>query len=166
MTSSWFFLSTLNYDARSNAHQIYKSVYLLFCEFTLHVPGFNHTHHQEYSKLEEGSCTGTMTSTGGCSYSFVCSWWWVWWKPETRRVVFLIHTELRCTVNHTSKYFQFSGLSTMPRQLPVTERLYSADVRLKLLVLRTKWSSECEERRACTVFRISYDEHHWQKLLH
>ena len=24
MTSSWFFLSTLNYDARSTTHQIYK----------------------------------------------------------------------------------------------------------------------------------------------
>ena len=25
-----------------------------------------------------GSCTKHTTSTGGCSYSFVCSWWWVW----------------------------------------------------------------------------------------
>jgi len=36
--------------------------------------------------LEGGSCTKNMTSTGGCSYSFVCSWWWVWLKPETCRV--------------------------------------------------------------------------------
>jgi len=28
--------------------------------------------------LEEGSCTKNMTSTGGCSYSFVYSWWWAW----------------------------------------------------------------------------------------
>ena len=28
MTSSWFFLSTLNYDARSTTHQIYLTVYL------------------------------------------------------------------------------------------------------------------------------------------
>jgi hypothetical protein len=27
MTSSWFFLSTLNYDARSTTHQIYKQSY-------------------------------------------------------------------------------------------------------------------------------------------
>ena len=27
-----------------------------------------------------------MTSTGGCSYSFVYSWWWVWLTPETCRV--------------------------------------------------------------------------------
>ena len=27
MTSSWFYLSTLNYDARSTTHQFYKSVY-------------------------------------------------------------------------------------------------------------------------------------------
>ena len=28
-----------------------KAVYLLFCKFTLHVSGVNHTHHQEYIKL-------------------------------------------------------------------------------------------------------------------
>ena len=27
MTSSWFFLSTLNYDARSTTHQILKLLY-------------------------------------------------------------------------------------------------------------------------------------------
>ena len=36
--------------------------------------------------LEGGSCTKNMTSTGGCSYSFVYSWWWVWLTPETCRV--------------------------------------------------------------------------------
>jgi len=25
----------------------YKAVYLLFCKFTLHVSGVNHTHHQK-----------------------------------------------------------------------------------------------------------------------
>ena len=29
--------------------------------------------------LERGSCI----STGGCSYSFVYSWWWLWLTPET-----------------------------------------------------------------------------------
>jgi len=29
----------------------HKAVYLLFCKFTLHVPGVNHTYHQEYTKL-------------------------------------------------------------------------------------------------------------------
>jgi len=28
--------------------------------------------------LEGGSCTKNMTSTGGCSYSVVYSWWWVY----------------------------------------------------------------------------------------
>ena len=71
----------------------HKAVYLLFCKFTLHVSGVNHTRHQEYTKLttasgtvklhpsnvakfvtlEEGSCTKNMTSTRGCSYSFVYS---------------------------------------------------------------------------------------------
>jgi len=32
--------------------------------------------------LEGGSCT----STGGCSYSFVYSWWWVWLTSEICRV--------------------------------------------------------------------------------
>jgi len=30
----------------------HKAVYLLFCKFTLHVSGVNHTHHQEYTKLK------------------------------------------------------------------------------------------------------------------
>ena len=28
----------------------HKAVYLLFCKFTLHVLGVNHTHHQDYTK--------------------------------------------------------------------------------------------------------------------
>jgi len=76
----------------------HKAVYILFCKFTLHVSGVNHTHHQEYIKpqlqspvlviffvqlppsnmanlatLEGGSCTKNMTSTRGYSYSFMCS---------------------------------------------------------------------------------------------
>jgi len=27
----------------------HKAVYLLFCKFTVHVSGVNHTHHQEYT---------------------------------------------------------------------------------------------------------------------
>jgi len=37
--------------------------------------------------LEGGSCTKNMTSTGDCSYSFVCSWWWVCLTPETCRMI-------------------------------------------------------------------------------
>ena len=37
--------------------------------------------------LEGGRCTKNMTSTRGCSYSFVCSWWWVWLTPETCRII-------------------------------------------------------------------------------
>jgi len=33
----------------------HKAVYLLFCKFTLHVSGANHTHHQEYTKLTTAS---------------------------------------------------------------------------------------------------------------
>jgi len=28
-----------------------------------------------------------MTCTRSCSYSFMYSWWWVRWTPETRRVI-------------------------------------------------------------------------------
>jgi len=47
-----------------------------------------HPKHVEWSlaTLDGGSCTKNMTSTGGCSYSFVYSWWWVWLTPETCRV--------------------------------------------------------------------------------
>jgi len=30
----------------------HKAVYLLFCKFTLRVSDVNHTHHQEYTKLQ------------------------------------------------------------------------------------------------------------------
>ena len=29
----------------------HKADYLLFCKFTLHVSGVNHTNHQDYTKL-------------------------------------------------------------------------------------------------------------------
>jgi len=29
----------------------HKAIYLLFCKFTVHVSGVNHTHHQEYTNL-------------------------------------------------------------------------------------------------------------------
>ena len=38
-----------------------------------------------WATLERGSCTKNMTSTGGCSYSFVYCWWWVAW-PRWREV--------------------------------------------------------------------------------
>jgi len=37
--------------------------------------------------LEEGCCSDTMTCTRGCSYSFMYSWWWVLWTPETCRAI-------------------------------------------------------------------------------
>ena len=37
--------------------------------------------------LEEGCCSDTTTCTRGWSYSFMYSWWWVRWTPETCRVV-------------------------------------------------------------------------------
>jgi len=40
----------------------------------------------QLATLEEGCCSGTMTCTRGCSYSFVYSWWWVQRTPETCRV--------------------------------------------------------------------------------
>ena len=60
----------------------HKAVYLLFCKFTLHVSGFNHTHHQEHIKLQmqpwprwreivavpEAVVTVLCTSDDGCGW--------------------------------------------------------------------------------------------------
>ena len=46
--------------------------------------------------LQGGSCTKNMTSTEGCSYSFVYSGWWVWLTPETCRVNLQIINRLLC----------------------------------------------------------------------
>jgi len=76
----------------------HKAVYLLFCKFTLHVSAVNHTHHQEYKNCNynlwywsyffaelpptnvanwprwlEVAVQRSMTSTGGCSNSFMYS---------------------------------------------------------------------------------------------
>jgi len=37
--------------------------------------------------LEEGFCSDTMTCTRSCSYSFMYTWWWVRWTPETCRAI-------------------------------------------------------------------------------
>jgi len=51
----------------------HKAVYLLFCRFSLQVSGVNQRGQPSLVSLEGGSCTKNMTSTGGCSYSFVYS---------------------------------------------------------------------------------------------
>jgi len=81
----------------------HKAVYLLFCKFTLHVSGVKHTHLRSTQNCNyslryrsyflcsylppkwprEVAAQKNMTSNGGCSYSFVYSWWWVWLTPET-----------------------------------------------------------------------------------
>ena len=55
--------------------------YNLFCAAASHQRG-----QASLATLEGGSCTKNMTSTGGCSYIFVYSWWWVWLTPETCKV--------------------------------------------------------------------------------
>jgi len=55
--------------------------------------------------LERGSCTKNMTSTGGCSYSFVYSWW-VRLTPETCRM-----KNKRPTWCHLLFYFTFYVLN-------------------------------------------------------
>ena len=39
-----------------------------------------------WPRLREVAAQHSITSTEGCSYSFVYSWWWVWLTPETCRV--------------------------------------------------------------------------------
>jgi hypothetical protein len=43
--ASLIFINNVQRDAT------HKAVYLLFCKFTLHISGTNHTHHQECKKL-------------------------------------------------------------------------------------------------------------------
>ena len=40
----------------------HKAVYLLFCKFTVHVSGVNHTHHQEKHK-NVTTASGTVAAT-------------------------------------------------------------------------------------------------------
>jgi len=45
----------------------HKAVYLLFCKFTLHVSGVNHTHHQEYTTASgtgHNFCAATSLQRG------------------------------------------------------------------------------------------------------
>jgi len=44
----------------------HKAVYLLFCKFTLHVSGVDHTHHQEYTKI--------VTTASGIGHIFCAAW--------------------------------------------------------------------------------------------
>ena len=37
--------------------------------------------------FEEACSPDSMICTRGCSYSFIYSWWWVRWTPETCRVI-------------------------------------------------------------------------------
>ena len=37
--------------------------------------------------FEEACFPDSMICTRGCNYSFMYSWWWVWWTPETCRVI-------------------------------------------------------------------------------
>jgi len=50
--------------------QFWRKVCLLFCKFTLHVSGVNHTHHQEYTKLYLQPPVHVATLEGG-SYTKV-----------------------------------------------------------------------------------------------
>jgi len=96
----WFRVSLIyinNCPTRCNTKQsIYYSASSLYMFRVSTTPNIRSTQNCNYSlghvgqvaldQLEGGSCTKNMTSTGGCSYSFVYSWWWVWLKPETCRV--------------------------------------------------------------------------------
>ena len=58
---------------------------LYHCRVTLHVSGAFHTHHQEYIKLYLQP-VHLYTCTGGCRYSLMYFWLWVWKAPEICRV--------------------------------------------------------------------------------
>ena len=52
--------------------------------------GTGHIFCAAWPRWREVAAQKNMTSTGGCSYSFVYSWWWVWLTPE--------HVEWTCRI--------------------------------------------------------------------
>ena len=133
----------------------HKAVYLLFCKFTLHVSGVSHTHHRStqncnYSlrycaatSLQRGqlggSCTKNMTSTGGCSYSFVYSWWRVWLTPETCRVN-LQNNRLLCVASRWTivNIQQFTAFCRNFHKLPLGSAVSTSSTLIRQCVLRVK----------------------------
>ena len=51
MTSSWFFLSTLNYDARSTTHQIYRCVHTIMSKTNLSNALLLYSHFKYYAPI-------------------------------------------------------------------------------------------------------------------
>jgi len=77
----WSILIIVQRDATQNS---------LFTILQIHSTCFGcqtHSSSGVHKTVTTASVTGhIMTSNGGCSYSFVYSWWWVWLTPETCRV--------------------------------------------------------------------------------
>ena len=55
---------------------------------------------------EEGSCNDNITCTGGCRYSLMYSWWWVWRSPEICRVT-LQWNKIDCEQLHLVGLLQY-----------------------------------------------------------
>ena len=87
----WKYPYINNRPTRCNTKQsIYYSANSLYMFRVSTTPITRSTQNCNYSlrctkvaKLALPRCTKNMTSTGGCSYNFVYSWWWVWLTPET-----------------------------------------------------------------------------------
>jgi len=56
------------------------------CNYSLRYCSYLPATWPSLARLEGGRCTKNTTSTGGCSYSFVYFWRWLWLTPETCRV--------------------------------------------------------------------------------
>ena len=59
------------------------------CELTHGVAGERHGNAMGAAWERHAMCESVFNIpyTGGCSHSFIYSWWWVWTKPETCRVI-------------------------------------------------------------------------------
>ena len=109
--SSYVFMTDINTDTniqtpcvtqgeilvRSNNMQQYAGIYLLQ-NYSTRFGSASHPLSGVHKNVTAASgtghitylcnnCSGTMTCTRGCSYSFMYSWWWVRWTPETCRVI-------------------------------------------------------------------------------
>ena len=75
---------------RSNKMQQYAVIYLLQNHCTcIGCPSHPSSGVNKFITEASGTgrCSDTMTCTRGCSNTFMYSWWWVRWTPETCRVI-------------------------------------------------------------------------------
>jgi hypothetical protein len=108
VTSSWFFLSTLNCDARSTTHQIYREPRFLNVHLCLNV-----THCKIWKEVKQVLlllfCLWTWNDTAPV-LSFIC-YREQWWKPKYER----FHTGLFLSPSSAKVFAWMQEIGLPPR---------------------------------------------------